>query len=212
LINQGDPRGASNNLTFTYDNVDRLKTTAATNLAATITNSYDALGRRTSLVDGTGTTNFTPDALGRITQVNAPNTGIINYAYDGRGLRTKLTYPSTGTVINYNYLNDGRLGTVTQGASSPVTQATYAYDAVGRLAQIATKDATTPTTQLVTNYGYDGVDRLRALRSSEAGTTISGYQYQTDRLGLRSAITETLPLSPPSAPHGSRQSPSRVPA
>src|SRR5262249_25428160 len=39
-------------------------------------------------------------------------------------------------------------------------------------------------------------DRLRALRSSEAGTTISGYQIQSDRLGLRTAITETLPLSP----------------
>ena len=60
---------------------------------------------------------------------------------------------------------------------------------------MATKDTTTPASQLVTNYGCDDAIDC-ALRSSEAGTTISGYQIQTDRLGLRTAITETLSLSP----------------
>ncbi|HJZ46837.1 MAG TPA: hypothetical protein VKE41_06710, partial [Roseiflexaceae bacterium] len=44
MTNQVDPRGASNDLSLTYDGVDRLKTTTATNLG-TITNNYDALGR-----------------------------------------------------------------------------------------------------------------------------------------------------------------------
>src|SRR5204863_312034 len=109
---------------------------------------YDAAGPRlqTPVPAGATTeriTQFAYDALGRITQVVAPNTGSILYAYDGRGARTKLTYPGTGApVITYSYFDDGRLNQVTQVGGSPVTQDSYAYDAVGRLAQIATKDTT----------------------------------------------------------------------
>jgi RHS repeat-associated protein len=38
------------------------------------------------------------------------------------------------------------------------------------------------------------------VRNSVAGTTIAGFEYQTDRLGLRVAITDTLPLSPTLSP------------
>src|SRR6266545_4774477 len=180
---------------MTYDGLDRPKTTSATTLG-TITQNYDAGGRRTSLVDTTGTTSFTPDGLGRIKQVNAPNTGIIQYTYNGRGDRTKVVYPSpNSTTFNYTYLNDGRVQQVTQGAGlTPVAR--YNYDAVGRLVQAVSNTNAALNSQLITNYRYDGADRLRALRSSEAGTTVSGFQYDTDRLGLRTTITETLPLSP----------------
>src|SRR6266545_564393 len=181
---------------MTYDGLDRPKTTSATNLG-TITQNYDAGGRRTSLVDTTtGTTTFTPDGLGRIKQVNAPNTLAVNYTYNGRGDRTKIVYPSpNNTTFNYTYLNDGRLQQVTQGTGlTPVAR--YNYDAVGRVVQAVSNTNAALNSQLITNYRYDGADRLRALRSSEAGTTVSGFQYDTDRLGLRTTITETLPLSP----------------
>jgi YD repeat-containing protein len=139
---------------------------------------------------------FQYDALGRIKQVNAPNTGPINYTYNGRGDRTKVLYPSpNSTTFNYTYLNDGRLQQVTQGtALTPLAR--YNYDAVGRVVQAVSNTNAALNSQLVTNYRYDGADRLRALRTSEAGTTVSGFLYDTDRLGLRTTITETLPLSP----------------
>jgi len=202
MIKQTDPRQSppgAYDLTFGYDGLDRPTTTNAGSSAnlATITNAYDALGRRTSLTDGSGATptTFQYDALGRIKQVNAPNTLAVNYTYNGRGLRTKVTYPTTGTIFNYTYLNDGRLQQVTQGAAlTPVAR--YNYDAIGRVVQAVSNTNAALNSQVITNYRYDGADRLRGLRTSEAGTTVSGYQYDTDRLGLRTTITETLPLSP----------------
>ncbi len=74
VTNQHDPRGTSNDLSFSYDGLDRLIQTSASNLG-TITAGYNALGWRTSLTDGTGTTSLAYDPLGRITQLTAPQTG-----------------------------------------------------------------------------------------------------------------------------------------
>lgn len=180
-----DPRGATNNVTYGYDGRDRLTTTTATNLG-TLMQGYDALGRRLSLVDGTGTTSFVYDALGRPTSLTAPNTGSVSYAYDGRGQRTKLTYPGGGTVIDYTYRPDGQLATVAQGST---TLAAYTYDAVGRLIQVGRAN------DAVTNYRYDGADRLQSLRTIAKGAIASGTSYQTDRLGLRTSMTDTLPVT-----------------
>jgi RHS repeat-associated protein len=202
VVEQLDPRGVvgpttAYNLTYSYDGLDRLTQTAAGSAStlSTITTSYDALGRRRSLVDGSGTTSFSHDALGRMRSSNAPSTGLLDYSYNGRGDRITLVYPDA-TTLNYSYFEDGQLKQVTQGAVGPTTLATYAYDVMGRLAQTATKDTSAPTSQLVTNYGYDSVSRVRAVRTSEAGTPLGRFQYQTDRIGMRTVLTETLPLSP----------------
>ena len=180
-----DPRGVANDLTYGYDGQDRLTSTSATNLG-TLTASYDALGRRLSLIDGTGTTSFVYDALGRTTSLTAPNTGSVAYQYDGRGQRTRLTYPASSAVIDYTYRLNGQIQTVLQGAT---TLATYAYDAVGRLVQVGRAN------DAVTNYRYDGADRLLGLRTISKGAIASGTSYQLDRLGLRGTTTDTLPAT-----------------
>src|SRR5262249_58541432 len=105
-----DHRGRNNNLSYSTDGFDRQTQTTATNLG-TISAQYNALGWRTSLPDGTGTTSFSYDPLGRITQVTAPTTGSIGYSYDARGARTQLTYPG-GTTLTYGYWADGQLQAV----------------------------------------------------------------------------------------------------
>jgi RHS repeat-associated protein len=143
---------------------------------------YDALGRRTGLTDGTGTTSVTHDALGRITGITAPDTGSIGYAYNARGQRTGLTYPD-GTAIAYSYHADGQMHQVLQGGT-PL--ATYAYDSAGR------RDTLTRANGTVTSYAYDNADRLTDLQTSVGLTTTSRFQYSLDRMGQRTAVTETL--------------------
>jgi YD repeat-containing protein len=122
---QDDPRGTSNDLSYSYDKLDRLTQQSATNLG-TIGVQYDALGRRMALTDGTGTTSFGYDSLGRMRSVQAPSTGHVGYDYDARGARTKLIYPDD-TAIQYGYLPDGQLHVVT----GTTTLANYTYAPVG---------------------------------------------------------------------------------
>jgi RHS repeat-associated protein len=143
---------------------------------------YDALGRRTGLTDGTGTTSVTHDALGRITGITAPDTGSIGYAYNGRGQRTGLTYPD-GTTVTYTYHADGQMHQVLQGGT-PL--ATYAYDSAGR------RDTLTRANGAVTAFAYDNADRLTDLQTTVGVTTTSRFQYSLDRMGQRTAVTETL--------------------
>jgi RHS repeat-associated protein len=181
---QHDPRGVTNTLTFDYDGLDRRVETAATNLG-TIAEAYDALGRRLSLVDGTGTTSFDYDPLGHITQVDAPNTGAVSYSYDANGRRTQLTYPNSGPSVQYAYWPDGQIRTVTD----TTTLASYTYDAVGRPQQLTRANGATTT------YSYDGADRLRELSTTAHEETVNQFEYQVNRLGMRTIVTETLALS-----------------
>lgn len=182
---QHDPRGSDDDLQYTYDDLGRLTATTATNLG-TISAAFDPLGRRVLLEDGTGTTNFTYDPLGRVTQVQAPDTGTVGYSYNALGQRTALTYPDS-TTVQYAYGSDGRLQSVTQGMRE---LASYTYDSVGRLQTVSRANGTTTTTT------YDDADRVRDLRTQVGDTDTSRFAYQVDRSGLRTVVTETVPLSP----------------
>ncbi|HEY3227682.1 MAG TPA: hypothetical protein VGJ87_00595, partial [Roseiflexaceae bacterium] len=150
MTTQRDPRGSANDLSYSYDALDRPTQTSATNLG-TLGATYDALGQRLSLSDGSGTTSFHYDALGRITQVQAPQTGTVRYSYDARGQRTQLIYPDA-TTLDYRYQLDGRLQQLKQGTT---VLASYSYaDALGRLTSLARANGATTT------YSYDNVDRL----------------------------------------------------
>jgi len=182
---QHDPRGPANDLVYTYDGLDRVTKLSAQNLPAPIQTQYDALGQRTSLTDGTGTTSFTHDALGRTTAVKAPGTGQVGYTYDAAGRRTSVQYPDSTSVV-YTYYPDGQLQAATQ---SGATLASYTYDAAGRLSQAARSNGA------VTTYSYDGADRLLDLSTTVKGAPVSRFTDQVDRLGDRTEITETLPLT-----------------
>lgn len=188
VIGKVDPRGSAFNITYSYDAVDRLTGITAGNPAnlSPIALAYNGRGERTSLADGTGTTTFQYDPLGRITQVSAPQTGTVGYGYNGRGDRTQLNYPGTGApVISFTYFADRQLQSIAQGGTS---LATYIYDSVGRLSQLRRRDGTPGTT----NYTYDGADRLTDVRTVKGSTTLARTQYTLNRLGLRTQVVETL--------------------
>jgi RHS repeat-associated protein len=184
---QHDPRGASKDQTFTYDALGRQTNLTTSTPAEAVETRYDALGRRTALIDATGTSSLTYDPLGRMTKVVAPQTGTITYGYNGLGQRTGITYPNA-TNINYTYAPDGQLDLVKQGAT---TLADYAYSpTTGHLQSV------TRSNGAVTSYGYDQADRVRTLTTSVNADTLSELTYQVDRLGQRTAITETLKFIP----------------
>jgi RHS repeat-associated protein len=159
---------------------------------ATMSFVYDPAGNRSQRTDyNNAVTDYTHDALNRMTTISYPDTTSATYGYDVLSRLTTATNP-TGT-ITIAYDNRSRVSSVTDvfgqlvsyayDANSNRTQlslnggtsATYQYDVLSRLTQLA--DAA----GLNTTFGYDATNKLTA-RNLPNGVATS-YQYDgLDRL------------------------------
>jgi RHS repeat-associated protein len=128
-----------------------------TTLADQVTYQYDAVGNRTQMVDPTGTTSYSYDALNRPTSITFPGNKTVSYSYNNVGDRSRITYPDS-KYVDYTYDAADNLSTVTDWLGK---QTSYTYDNAGRLVQ-----ATLPSsTGLTTLYNYDNANRLTAVRN-----------------------------------------------
>jgi RHS repeat-associated protein len=174
---------------FSYDKSKRISSLTASNTGGSTllsqsfsytdpsTGSDSSL--RWSMTNGSGTTNYSYDALNRLTSAQGPSSSY-SYGYDGDGNITSKT--ANGTTTNYTYNDDDQL--TSQGAS---------YDNAGNLTGGAGfssfgYDAANHTTQITPSGGsqqqltYAGASQ-NLLRS--AGTTTLSY----NSLGIASTIT-----------------------
>ncbi|MGY8562903.1 hypothetical protein L0938_05715 [Paracidovorax citrulli] len=116
---------------------------------------YDALGRQTSVTDGTGVrTVMLHDREGRL----------LESVVDPEGLALKSVYAWDGL---------GNQLSVTEGAGTAAARTTtYAYDGLGRR---ISETRASGTLDLVTRYAYDGNDNVVA-RTDAAGS-VTRYAY-----------------------------------
>jgi RHS repeat-associated protein len=205
LLVATDARGAK--ATHTYDALNRLTKityTAPTGVTASgaITFEYDggltgaanAKGRLTKMTDPAGTTEWSYDVLGRVTQKKQTTGAIIktvNYGYDGVGRMSSMTYPS-GKVIAYGFDGAGKISSISVNGTLVVSNIQYqpfgspkswnwgsgatftrAIDLNGRIGGY-----TLGATQA--SLGYDLADHLK---SYTQGTANRAYTYdKLDRL------------------------------
>ena len=116
--------------TYDHDAAGRLTSISyADGVTPNVSYQLDADGRRTSMTDGSGTTNYTYDDAGRPTTVVNGAGAAVSYAYNGRGDVTELTYPS-GKKVTRAYDGANRMVSVTdwQGGTTR-----FAYDPDGDL-------------------------------------------------------------------------------
>ncbi|MCP3998167.1 MAG: RHS repeat-associated core domain-containing protein [bacterium] len=162
--------------TFTYDDLDRLTSSAAADGASAST-SYDLLGNVTSQTDPLGrVTTMTYDLMGRLVSTSYPNGTSEIQGYDAEarllsrtnraGLTASFTYDAAGRLITTIYPD---------GATTSNT-----YDDAGQLA--ATTDATGNTT----TYVYDAAGRRTAL-IDPAG---HGPSFTYDSGGNQATVTD----------------------
>jgi YD repeat-containing protein len=112
---------------------------------ANITFSYDAVGNRTLMTDGTGEKNYTYDQLSRMTSESRSFTGpgsppgswALNYEYNLAGQVKSITDPF-GTQVSYSLDSSGRVGGVTSsgGGSSLLSMSNFRYRAWGAIRDI----------------------------------------------------------------------------
>ena len=117
------------------------------------TYSYDALNRLTSMTNNKGqTTTFSYDALGRRTSMTHANGVVTNYTYDAASQLLSLSHQLGATTIDsFSYTYDN-VGNRKSKADNNGT-ANYTYDALNRLVQAINPLPANP----LENYAYDAV-------------------------------------------------------
>lgn len=136
---------------------------------------FDSVGNRKEVTDGTGTRTFTYDAANRLKTASVP--GQVKgfaYSYDDAGRLANRTLPH-GRATTFTYDDEGNRQTaVTAGATS-----TYKYDPAGRLTstQLPGSNGYTET------RAFDAAGRLTDIASVKGDTTLTGWRAVLDPAG-----------------------------
>jgi RHS repeat-associated protein len=174
LTSKTDPRGIT--VTSGYNANNRVTSTAFPGGA--ISQTYDAVGRRTAMTDPLGTSTFSYDAASNVTSVAAPQ-GAVGYAYDAAGRRTSMVLPGSRTV-SYGYDAGNQLTSLTDwfGQTS-----TFTYSADGLPTGMSRPGG------LQTSYTYDVADRMTSVNNDGPGGALKRFSYTLDANGNRASVT-----------------------
>lgn len=189
-ISSSTPEGAQ--MTYTYDELNRLDTVTASNAQ---------------------TTGYGYDAVGNLQSVALPNGVVSGYGYNAVNRLTGLTISRGATMLNsYQY------GLHPTGHRRAVTEASgrnsvYEYDALWRLRkETISGDAAGKNGQVA--YGLDPVGNRLSRSSSVAGLTSQAFTYNAnDRVNGdtydANGNTKTAPASQPAGGVGAAPEPIR---
>lgn len=172
---------ALNNVTTYTHNTANDLTTIAYQDAKTVTQTFDGVGNRLTMVDWLGTSTWTYDALNRVSTHTDASGNVIGYSYDSGGNVATMTYPGS-KVVTYTYDNANRIATVTDW-DNRVTS--YSYDTSGRMGSFTLPNG------VVTTYGYDNANRVTDIDHVKAPTTIAALDYTFDKVGNRLTRTNS---------------------
>lgn len=167
--------------TRTYDDANHLTGIAYSDTTTpAVTYTYDAGGRRATMSDGTGTTTYSWDSIGRLSEVVSGAGRRLTYTRDLVGHVTQISSSFGYRAVN-TYDGAGRQATVGNNAG---TMASFTYDADNNLATITRADGT------VEARTYNAADELTHQLDTTAHTVVLdlNYTYGTDG-NLTSATT-----------------------
>lgn len=185
LTNRWTP--TKTNTVYNYDNVGNLIVVAYKH-SPSISLSYDADNRLTNMVDGIGTTAYSYDQVGQLTNEGGlwPNDDV-SYSYQNRlRMELSLAHPSGSSwTQDYEYDDARRLTTIV----SPAGTFGYAYDRV-KLQRV--DELSLPNSAYITNT-FDSVARLlsTAMMSSN-GTNLDSQNYTYNTASQRVSETNTF--------------------
>jgi RHS repeat-associated protein len=170
---------------FEYDPLGRLLRKTYSDATPPVNYTYDAdgaVGRLTTVANGTDTLRWTYDLVGQVlSEQSTRNSSVISYSYDPAGNRVSVSLD--GQVhVTYTYDDAARLTQITRGAAA----FGFAYDDVNRRTNLTYPNG------VVTSYGYDALNRLTSLQALLGGsTTITSFGYTYDDAGNR--LTKVTP-------------------
>lgn len=157
--------------------------TAAGVAPVNVSFSYTLSGRRQTMTDPTGVTNYFYDQRDRLTRKETPE-GALNYGYEAAsGLLTNMHSDTpNGASSTYGYDALGRLQTATDVNGQATS---YGYDEVGNLSGVLMPNGVS------TVYGYNEVNRLQGMDVGRGTTTLAHFSYAIAPPGHRHRSIES---------------------
>lgn len=173
--------------TYTYDNDDRLLTTAFDDGTATVTNTYDGNGNQLTEQSATGTITNTYDQRNRLTStVNTAGGGTVSYGYDLAG-NTHTVTDGHGTVTHDYDVANVLTRTTYPTANGGTAKQVYKNDDHGRrtdtwLGAVENTDPTQDPTswqahQTITYGVSDHVTGVRAVNAEDPSKPVVSLTY-----------------------------------
>jgi len=182
---------------YAYDNAGRLLSATFPGAAAeTITYGYDdttsgnkGVGRLTSVTEESGSSAFTYDAQGRLTQDIKTLQGhsyTVGYGYDANGQVTQITLPS-GRAVSFTRATDGlvtAISTTPAGGSAQTLASGVTYEPYGPLAGLTYGNG------LVLSRSYDQNYWLSRIQVTNGTTASLDLSYGRDADGNLTTTTD----------------------
>ncbi|HWH93963.1 MAG TPA: RHS repeat-associated core domain-containing protein [Baekduia sp.] len=166
---------------YDYDTNDQLSSIYYWGGSSTsVSYGYDATGRRTSMSDQTGSTSYTIDSLGRLTNVTSGSGKSTTFGYDLANNPTSITYPN-GKTVNRTFDAVGRMATLTDWLGKKTS---FAYSPDSAL-------TTTTFPQNVDSYTYNTADQLTGISMAAGSTGLASIAYTRDANGQVASETPT---------------------
>ena len=138
--------------------------------------TYDLNGNRISMIDPTGLTTYTYDALNRLSSIMNNKGQVTSFTYDALGRRTSMTH-ANGVVTSYTYDAASQLLTLGhQLGATTINSFSYGYDKVGNRKTKTTRDG-------LHDYTYDVLNRLTQATNPLPTNPLESFNY--DPVGNR---------------------------
>ncbi len=164
-----------------------------------VTFGYDALGRRTSMTDGVGTSSWSYDGTGRLQSESGPlGNDTITYGYDSLDRLQNLSVQRDATSSdseNLVYDGLGRMASLSASAGSFGSVGTFNYSYVGNTSMVARMDRPNGTSTL---FGYENLQDTNSLHrltgvqdvNTATGANIAGFSYGYDSANVANGFRD----------------------
>jgi RHS repeat-associated protein len=145
--------------------------------------NYDEDGDRTSMVDASGSWQWTYDSLGRLTSSTNGAGDQVGYKYDLDNDQTSLTYPGSKTVTR-TFDSAGRMSGLTDWQTG-ATPYTFTYDADSNL----TATTYPAASSLKQTFTYDATESKLSAAVLQGGSTEATFSSTRDSANRLSTST-----------------------
>jgi fibro-slime domain-containing protein/RHS repeat-associated protein len=166
--------------TYDYDNRSRISSVHYAD-GNTVTYTYTQTGKRDTVTDSRGVTDFDYDVMDHVSRVRYPDGTLISYGYDLAGNRTSITTPDGTTVYTYDAANHLTKVTDPRGLIT-----SYEYDSRGNVVRVNHPNG------VITVKTYDQLSQLASIKTTKSnGDVVFQETYVCDANGRRTRVTQS---------------------
>lgn len=172
--------------TTTYNqNGQAIATNSSQPGVAPTSKTYNPDGQLTSLTDGTGTSTYSYDALGRLISQSDGSGATTTYTYDNQGNLTSISYPNSDPLrVTYTYNAANQMTSETDWQGNKFI---FSYDKSGNLISQSYPNSVDAT------YTYNALNQISSIQDASGSNILASYNYTRNPNGLVATQATSTP-------------------